>query len=180
MKAEPSAETPVQRLVGYQLRRAHTLFALHWQLACRDDQPRVTPMQGGMLLLIAREPGMSQAALARLMAVEGPTLLQALNRLEANGLVRRMPRADDRRSHALHLTPLGRRAVTAVRRFVPAREQALLADLSEPERVLFLDMLQRVVQRGQAVTEAMLARPAPRRRIAARSITPSADTELSP
>ena len=168
----PDAETPdagtpedgagatVRGLVGYQLRRAHTLFALRWQGAFPDGPHRVTPVQGGMLLTIAERPGLTQAALARLMAVEGPTLLQALDRLECNGLVRRERRADDRRSYALRLTPAGCEAVAEVRRFVPRREEEMLADLSPAERAQLLDLLGRVVRRGQGVVAAMAARPA--------------------
>jgi DNA-binding MarR family transcriptional regulator len=177
-----AGDLPMRGLVGYQLRRAHTLFALHWQLGFRADRLRVTPMQGGMLLLIEQRPGLTQAALARLMGVEGPTLLQALDRLERNGLVRRLPRPEDRRGHALHLTPLGQRAVAAVKHFVPEREADLLVDLSTAERAVLLDLLQRVVGRGQAVTAAMLAGPSPRisAQPAPRRATARTDTDFIP
>lgn len=137
------------------------LFALHWKLSFRDEPERITPVQGGMLLVIYSRPGLTQAALARLMDVEGPTLLQSVDRLEAHGLVHRIRRAGDRRSYALQLTPAGRLAVAAVKRFVPYREAELLTDLSEVERAQFLDLLKRVVRRGQAVTGELAARPDP-------------------
>lgn len=151
----------VQSLVGYQLRRAHTLFALHWRLGFRADGPHVTPVQGGMLLSIDREPGMTQVALARIMDVEGPTLMEAVERLVANGLVQRVRRAEDRRSYALFLTEAGRAAVAAVRRFVPEREAELLADLSPEERRTLGDLLRRVVQRAQSVIADDPPVPAP-------------------
>ena len=145
------APSPLDEVLGHQLRRAHMLFAEHWQLSFRDRQGRVTPMQGGMLMSIESQPGITQAALARLMDVEGPTLLQALERLEQAGLVQRSRHSGDRRSFALHLTAAGQHAVSVVRHYVPYREAALLTDLSDDERVLLLDLLKRIVRRGRAV-----------------------------
>jgi len=141
----------VRNAIGYQLRRAHTLFAQHWQLLCRDRGGSVTPMQAGMLLTIARRPGLTQAALAKAMAVEAPTLQQALDRLEANGLVRRARRPGDRRSHALELTEAGEATLGELRRYLVARDAALLADLGEAERATLLALLQRVVRQAEAL-----------------------------
>lgn len=159
--AEAMADAPVSGLLGFQLRRAHTLFALHWQLSFRGRSPRVTPMQGGMLLVIESQPGLTQAMLARIMDVEGPTLLQALGKLEQNGLVKRTRRDGDRRSFALQLTRAGQRAIVLINEFVPHREQELLIDLSEEERSLLLGLLRRVVRRGQIVTAALSAQQRP-------------------
>lgn len=146
---------PLRDLLGFQLRRAHMLFAEHWQHSFRDQPGRVTPMQGGMLLSIEAHPGLTQAALARLMDVEGPTLMQALDKLEQSGLVQRSRRAEDRRSYALHLTGAGQRAVAAVKLYVPHREAELLTDLSDSERAVLLDLLKRVVRRGRDVLHLM-------------------------
>jgi DNA-binding MarR family transcriptional regulator len=149
--ADKGALSPLSEVLGHQLRRAHMLFAEHWQLSFRDRQGRVTPMQGGMLMSIESRPGMTQAALARLMDVEGPTLLQALEKLEQAGLVQRSRHAGDRRSFALYLTTAGQHAVSIVKHYVPYREAALLTDLSDEERALLLDLLKRVVRRGRTV-----------------------------
>jgi DNA-binding MarR family transcriptional regulator len=148
---DASATSPLDEVMGHQLRRAHMLFAEHWQLSFRDRQGRVTPMQGGMLMSIDCHPGITQAALARLMDVEGPTLLQALEKLEQAGLVQRSRHAADRRSFALQLTAAGQHAVSVVKQYVPYREAALLTDLSNEERVLLLDLLKRVVRRARSV-----------------------------
>ena len=147
--------SPLDGVLGFQLRRAHMLFAEHWALGFQDQPLRVTPMQGGMLLSIRQRPGITQAALARLMDVEGPTLLQALDKIEQAGLVQRSRVLSDRRSFALHLTASGQRVVEAVERFLPHREGELLTDLSEAERAVLLDLLQRVVRRGRTVTDEM-------------------------
>jgi DNA-binding MarR family transcriptional regulator len=152
---DDDAVSPLRDVLGFQLRRAHMLFAEHWQRSFRDQPVRVTPMLGGMLLSLESRPGLTQVALARLMDVEGPTLMQALDKLEGSDLVRRSRRADDRRSYALHLTEAGQRAVADVKRYVPHREAELLTDLSDEERRLLLDLLKRVVRRGHDVLDMM-------------------------
>lgn len=151
----------IRSLIGFQLRRAHTLFALHWQLSFLAEGIRVTPMEGGMLLAIENQPGLMQTTLAQIMDVEGPTLVAALDKLEEKGLVQRMRRVGDRRSYALQLTDAGREAVTLVREFVPDREAELLVDLSDEERAQLLGLLRRVVRRGQIVTAELSARRRP-------------------
>jgi DNA-binding MarR family transcriptional regulator len=151
----------VRGLLGFQLRRAHTLFALHWHLSFRYQKNPVTPMQGGMLLVIENQPGLMQTTLAQIMDVEGPTLVEALSKLEGKGLVSRIRRVGDRRSYALQLTAAGRRVVALVKEFVPDREAELLIDLSDEERSLLLDLLHRVVRRGQIVTAEMSAKKEP-------------------
>jgi DNA-binding MarR family transcriptional regulator len=151
----------IRGLLGFQLRRAHTLFALHWHLSFRDQKTPVTPMQGGMLLVIDNQPGLMQTTLAQIMDVEGPTLVEALGKLEEKGLVLRTRRVGDRRSYALQLTAAGRRAVALVKEYVPDREAELLIDLSDKERSLLLDLLRRVVRRGQIVAAEMSSKKRP-------------------
>ncbi len=158
IQPDENTPPPLRELLGFQLRRAHMLFALHWQLSFRDQPVAITPVQGGMLLLIGHQPGLSQVALARLMDVEGPTLVQAIDRLEESGLVDRLRRVDDRRSYALSLTPAGQAVLAAVESFVPHREAELLVDLSAEERVTLLDLLQRVVRRSHVVLDDLAAR----------------------
>lgn len=156
---DEAAPTVVADLMGFQLRRAHTLFALHWQQCFRHQSVRITPVQGGMLLVIESQPGLSQTALASIMDVEGPTLVQALSRLEEAGLVLRTRRADDRRSYSLQLTGAGRDALAAVQAVVPHRELELLGDLTDEERSLLLALLQRVVRCAHVVTDPVAADP---------------------
>ncbi len=140
-------------VLGFHIRRAHSLFTAHWQISFRDQPFHVTAMQGGMLMIIQNRPGLSQTALARAMDVETPTLLQALDKLEQSGLAVRRRGVADRRSYALHLTSAGEQAVAAVRRYIAEGEAALLADLSADERAALSGLLQRVVRRSRAVVD---------------------------
>lgn len=51
--------------------------------------------------------GLTQRELARLMAIENPTLVRLLDSLEQQNLIERRPCPNDRRARRLHLTPAG-------------------------------------------------------------------------
>jgi MarR family transcriptional regulator for hemolysin len=52
-------------------------------------------------------PGLSQRQLAAVLGIEGPTLTHHLDRLTADGLLRRVPYPDDRRAYCVELTQEG-------------------------------------------------------------------------
>jgi MarR family transcriptional regulator for hemolysin len=61
-----------------------------------------------LVLSSAREfPGLSQTELAERVGIEGPTLVRHLDRLCAEGLVRRVADERDRRVSRVELTPAG-------------------------------------------------------------------------
>jgi DNA-binding MarR family transcriptional regulator len=141
----------LSNVVGYLIRRAHTIFALHWQLRFRHPQWPITPMQGGILVTLSQQPAMSQAMLARHLGVEAPTVQTAIDRLEKLGCLQRVRPDGERRSFHLQLTDSGRAALDAVQCFGQEREADLLAPLSPAERQQFLELLSRVVSHGQTM-----------------------------
>lgn len=154
----PDADQPPGRLAaatGFLLRRAHTIFAQHWQLAFRHPPAALTPVQGGILVSLADQPGLTQADLARQLGVEAPTVQVALDRLAALGCLIRERARPDGRTNALILTDAGRAALEAVRRFGEEREAALLAPLTEAERVQLHDLLTRLVTHGQQLLRTL-------------------------
>src|SRR5258706_11163476 len=94
-----SRHWPLDAATGYLLRQAHSIFVAHWQSRFRGSEHPITPVQAGMLAAIGYYDDLNQTMLARMMNVEGPTLLQSVDRLEAHGYIRRVPRKDDRRSY---------------------------------------------------------------------------------
>src|SRR5207244_689924 len=87
----------LSRLLGGSRRRS--------RLAEAPDQPR--PQQAGALLNIARNEGLSQAAVATMLDIEPIALVRMLDRLHEEGLVERRLHATDRRVRTLWLTLLG-------------------------------------------------------------------------
>lgn len=133
---------------GYLLRRAATLShaSLADSLAVRGLD--LTPVQCGMLMLIDDNPGLSQNDMARLMMVEGATVVQALTRLREQGLVQRYRIPSDRRVFALHLTVTGKRMLDAVTQAIEAHHAAFLGCLSAEERDVLAQSLRKIINHG--------------------------------
>jgi DNA-binding MarR family transcriptional regulator len=135
-------------VVGYLLRRSHNAFQAYWMASFRESDTPITPVQGGMLVVLAANPGLTQTALARMMNVEGPTLMQSIDRLEDQGYLQRLRRLGDRRSYSLQLTPRGQEALAAINAFLPVRDEALLTDLTAEEIDQLAGLLTKIVERG--------------------------------
>jgi DNA-binding MarR family transcriptional regulator len=164
-------------IVGYLLRASHGCYQNYWAMKFRDSETPITPVQGGMLIVIGQNQGLTQTALAKMMNVEGPTLMQSIDRLEKNGYIRRARFLDDRRSYALLLTARGREVLQEAVAFMPVRDDALLADLNPEERRNLADYLQRIIKRSNVVSNEFAelaapdeeAKPAKSRKTAAKS-----------
>ncbi len=129
-------------LLGYQLRRAQLTVFQHFAGALGDQN--VTPGQIGLLVLVSRNPGISQTALARAVGVERSTLGEAIDRLLRRRLLLRKPAPQDRRTYALHLSAIGE---TFLDDFVPRllrHEDDVAARLSPEERKTLLALLRRL------------------------------------
>ncbi len=129
-------------LLGYQLRRAQVRLFQHFAEHLRDYD--ITPGQLGLLILISRNPGISQTALARAAGIERSTLGEVVGRLEKRGLVTRGQMPDDRRSYALRLSRKGTRTLNRMLPDVHAHERDFTACLSESERQTLLALLRRL------------------------------------
>src|SRR2546422_6939069 len=62
----------------------------------------------------AASPGVSQRQLARSLCIEGPTLTHHLDRLAAEGLIRRIRQVEDRRVWSVKLTIKGKEHLNRV------------------------------------------------------------------
>ncbi len=121
-------------VVGFKVRRLHNRISLGWASWFARLGISVTPFQGGILMVIDENPGVSQGAVAKLMAVEKPTLSQALTPLVNAGLVRRDRAAHDARASALHLTKAGAKVVATLAREVERHERQVLTALTAAEQ----------------------------------------------
>lgn len=131
--------------IGYRLRRAHFRFVENWQRQFGALGLNVAPMQGGMLVLIGRNPGISQGELARVLGVEGSTMVQAIARLTGLGLVARERAPEDRRRSTLRLTRAGQDAVALIEANLAAHEDAVLRGFSAEDRATLQRLLGRIV-----------------------------------
>lgn len=98
----------------------------------------LTPIQFGVLLQLDREPGQSNAALARAVLVTPQSMSELLTGLVADGLVARDP-ATRGRPVATHLTAAGRAALRRCEAPVAAVEASLA--LTDDQRATLAALL---------------------------------------
>lgn len=131
-------------------------LATRWieRLLAGHDPPLTVP-QYLALRAVAHED-VSGSELARRTGVSGPAVSQLLAGLADAGLLERRTLADDRRRHALTLTPTGTRAFRSAEKLLRERVASLLRDLPRPD----VDALGRLLPG----VEAALSGTAPPRR----------------
>jgi MarR family transcriptional regulator for hemolysin len=117
--ADPPGVTPpdpaqLQPNVGALMHDVARLMRRRFERRTRQTGLVITRQQAGALLSIARNEGLSQAAIATLLDIEPIALVRMLDRLHEEGLVERRLHPTDRRVRTLWLTPLGWRVVDRV------------------------------------------------------------------
>lgn len=128
--------------LGYALRRAQMrAYDLFFERLGALD---LSPARLTALSLIATEPDINQAQLARRLNIAGPSVLKLVDALEAAGLVARLDVEGDRRRYKLVVTASGRHRLEQLRTELAAYEAQLARRLSAAERTQLLDLLARV------------------------------------
>lgn len=129
-------------LIGYNLRRAEAAMMQDFMRGLAALA--ITPGQFGVLVLIDANPGLNQTSLGNALGIDRSTVVSVIDRLEARGLVRRAPSANDRRSYALRLTGDGQALLAEAEPLVREHEDRIAADLSAEERDQLLSLLSRI------------------------------------
>jgi len=119
------------------------------QLACQG----LTQSSGIALVYIAENQGFSQTELARLLAVETPSLVPVLDQLEKQGLIERRPSEQDRRQKALYLLPAATELVAAINEQRLDLQNQLLANLTPQQQQDFPQLLSLVLQQAAVLLQ---------------------------
>lgn len=159
--APEPALAALESVVGFRLRRLQARWVAHWGHWFRALGIFTTPVQGGILLLIRANPGINQVALARLLQVEAPTLMQALSPLIRAGLIERLRSTRDRRAFELRLSEEGTSVTAMIEADMVRQEADLLAALTPGERTTFLALLDKALASADAATAALSAEACP-------------------
>ncbi|OYV32484.1 MAG: hypothetical protein B7Z81_12695 [Acidocella sp. 20-61-6] len=94
----------------------------------------MTRAQWGLLLRLARSPGLTQKEVANLLEVEPISVARLVDRLEAGGLVERRADEGDRRVWRLHLRPAATAQLAQITRQKEALAHAILAGIGPETR----------------------------------------------
>lgn len=144
MESSSSAARGSGRLdskVGYELKRVQHDLRLGMDETLKGLG--VTTPQNAALSVLAEEPGLSNAALARRSFVTPQTMNQIMVRLEAAGLVERRAHPEHGRVLQAYLTEEGENLRRECAERVDAIEEQMVSELSEEERSKLLGLLQR-------------------------------------
>ena len=89
--------------LGYQIGLLGRLYDRRLQDVLKDYG--VAPGQFAPLVMLFEQDGLTQAELGRRINVKQPTMANTLQRMERDGLIKRMADEADKRRSLVHLTP---------------------------------------------------------------------------
>jgi len=133
---------PLANWVGFHLRLAQTAsFQAFVQEAREVD---LSPGRFATLLLIGRNPGISQTALATANGRDKSTLTPILEDLERRGFIMREKMKSDRRSYQLTLTDAGKKMLDQLTVCAKRHDDNLDRIIGPKDRAKFLKTLQKI------------------------------------
>jgi DNA-binding MarR family transcriptional regulator len=125
--------------LGYFLRRLQV--SVFKDFMCTLAPMDVRPAQYSVLLLIEANPGRSQAAIGQALDIERARLARLLHVLEERRWIERRAAHRDGRSHSLHLTRGGEKALVRIKALA-ARHEAWLGEfVGSKRRTALLDLM---------------------------------------
>jgi DNA-binding MarR family transcriptional regulator len=129
--------------VGFNLRMAQAV-TFH-AFARRAKEVGTRPGRFATLMLIGRNPGISQTALSRANGRDKSSLTPVLDDLARRGLVVRKRTRADQRAYRLSLTPAGRRQLAELTRCARAHERSLDKIIGAKQQKNFVRVLKRII-----------------------------------
>ncbi|UWQ04128.1 MarR family winged helix-turn-helix transcriptional regulator [Aliiroseovarius crassostreae] len=138
---------------GYLANHLARLFAKALQHRIRDLGLSVG--QFPILLELWAQDGQSQKELVQKLDLEQATVANTLNRMERDGLLRRMKDPSDGRAQRIWLTDQAKALRDPAYAAANAVNAQALSGLSEDEQAQFLALTQRVVTRLRGTSETL-------------------------
>src|SRR5215471_6904510 len=134
---------PLADWVGFNLRMAQAAAFQAFSRLAQEIGTR--PGRFATLMLIGRNPGISQTALSRANGRDKSSLTPVLNDLARRGLVIRRRTRADQRAYRLSLTPAGRALLGELTRCARTHERNLDRIIGAKEQKAFVRVLKRIV-----------------------------------
>ena len=127
--------------VGYFLRRLQVaVFSNFIRTLGPVD---VRPAQYSVLVLIAANPGRSQAAIGKALNIERARLARMLHELERRHWIERRLSSADGRFHCLFMTAAGKEAMVRIEALAAQHERQMVKFIGPDLRQLLLDRLRK-------------------------------------
>jgi len=142
---------------GHLIRRVHQISVSAFLEVCAELD--LTPAQYAALAGVACRPGIDQAALAGLIAIDRSTAGVVVARLVERKLMLRQQSSKDRRFMSLNLTEAGTAVFEAMAARADAAHDIMLGPLSPAERRAFVRLMQKLVHFNNQISRAPLQFP---------------------
>lgn len=121
--------------IGYAIaRRFHELL----------EPLGLEPRELGLLRTVASGEGLAQQTIAERIGLPPSRMVALVDTLEDRGLLERRRNREDRRAHAVYLTPQGREVLGRAFAIAVEQEQRLTGELNDEEREQLLQLIARV------------------------------------
>jgi len=129
----PTLDPPTlnSRTLGFLLHEVARLLKRRFEQHARGSG--LTRSQWQVLAYLAQNEGIHQSGLAELLEIEPITLGRIVDKLEAQGLIKRHPHPSDRRLWLLHLTRAARPQLVQLRKLGAITRAEALAGMSEAD-----------------------------------------------
>ena len=101
----------------------------------------VRPAQYSVLLIIQANPGRSQATIGQTLSIERARLARLLHELERRKWVTRRASGSDARSHSLHLTADGEKALAKIKGLAERHEARLAGHVGAKRHAQLMNLL---------------------------------------
>lgn len=139
----------LRHVLGYQLTQAN--IPVRRIFARNIGEPlQLSPVEFTVISLLAHNGEVTHKQLSQALAASAPNVTALLDRLEERRLLVRVRSQTDRRSQYIHLTrqgaALARKAIAVSR----TMEHDLLRHLSDAERAILFELLQKVARHRRA------------------------------
>lgn len=131
---------PLEGVIGYEFRRAAAASILALEQAFAPLGLR--PMEAVILRFVDANPGCNQAAISRALGVTRTNMVPFVGRLADHGLIERQ--ASDGRTHALFLTPDGRRLLNRVAAAAAELDERLFGGFDAATRAALAEAFRRI------------------------------------
>lgn len=133
---------PLATWIGFNLRMAQE--ATFQAFSRRSQEVGETPGRFATLMLISRNPGISQTELSHAAGRDKSSLTPVVEDLVRRGLVERKRMTSDRRAYRLNLTPAGKKTLTMLIRCARQHERNLDRVIGKRDRTRFLALLKKI------------------------------------
>ncbi|WP_341861293.1 MarR family transcriptional regulator [Gymnodinialimonas sp. 57CJ19] len=149
----------IYTMPGHLIRRLQQISVSIFSEQMRSEGIDMTSPQFAALAILEEHPGIDQATLAGLIALDRPTIGGVIDRLAAKGLVARKVSETDRRAKQLALTPEGTAMVARMRPLVEATQSKVLDGLSADEQAQFTALAEKIARLHNDQSRAPLVMP---------------------